>query len=462
VRIYPSRAESAEDLYSDIVHEDTTKIRIIGISLNDFALAQEPKLGEAWEKIRLYVTEGKPSNPQKLDIKILLIDPNCHGATLRSFSQIRKKDPMPGHLKDDVDMISETILGLVRTSRERSAETGVTFECRLYRLPPILFLCLVDSVCYVQQYHFWSRRERCTPIPVLKYRKEIETGQLYQMHPEMEAHFDWIWQKASIDISDYSQQAAVGIETGMYQSSAVNVYTNPEDALKRMLFLLHHSQKQVDIQGVSLLSFCKTGDLFQALTGLIEKDQVKIRMLFIDPECEQAMLRSYREVRFSQQQESWEDYRDSKNLHRDSDLFRDTTRSIQKLTEMVQGVVRRSGQDWKLNIEVGVYNSAPHCFILRVDESVLVEQYHYGKIIPSQSLGGRAILGKDMPIIEYGNQPSDLYQEIPLRHPFSLLENHFEFAWELSRKINLSSSNSNIGIIFPVVGPSDSTGVKNE
>jgi hypothetical protein len=439
VRLYPSRAEAAEDLHHDMIDEVTSKIHIIGISLNDFALAQEPRLGEAWEKLRLYVQDGYSQNSRahNLDIRILLIDPHSHGARLRSLAQIRKKDPMPGHLEDDVKAISEVIQELVRLSKRNSATTGVTFQCHLYRLPPILFLCLTDSVCYVQQYHFWSKRERSTPIPVLKYRREVEAGQLYQMHAEMEAHFDWIWDKASIDITQFSEQGALGIEAGMYQSSAVNVYMNPKNALDRMLFLLSHAKERVAIQGISLLSFCKTGDLLQALTSLIEGGEVKIRMLFIDPECEQARFRSYREERFGHSNLPWDRYQQIDSFHQSSDLFKDTNRAIQRLGDMARSAAREAAPEWQLKLEIGLYRSAPHCFILQVDDSILVEQYHYGKIIPYPNKGTAAILGKDMPVVEYVNRSPDLYAEMPLRRPFSLLTDHFEFAWELARKINV-------------------------
>ena len=41
VQIYPSRSAATQDLYEDLTDEDNTKIEIIGISLNDFALEHQ-------------------------------------------------------------------------------------------------------------------------------------------------------------------------------------------------------------------------------------------------------------------------------------------------------------------------------------------------------------------------------------------------------------------------------------
>jgi len=52
-----------------------------------------------------------------------------------------------------------------------------------------------------------------------------------------------------------------------------------------------------------------------------------------------------------------------------------------------------------------------------------------------------------MPVIEFADRrpnpevyrelPADRWREIELRRPFSLLADHFEFAWRLAKKIDL-------------------------
>src|SRR5216683_962168 len=440
-RIYPSRTEAAEDLYRDLTREDTHEVRIIGISLNDFAKAQQQGLGEAWETIRRYVLNGRAhiGDGTKLDIKVLIIDPNCFGATLRSRAELRKGQVLPGLLEDDVRDIANIMSDLEKEAGENQKTTGVSFECRLYRLPPILFLFLVDWACYVEQYHFWSERKGGTPIPVVKYRRIEGQSDTYQMHEEMRGHFEWIWKHASIGLSEFREQNAFGCDAGMCKASATNVYSDPDVALRRMLYLLNHAKREVAIQGVSLRSFCQTGELWLALRKLIEDGRVSIKMLFMDPICEQAKFRSYREVRLQHQTMKWEHYEVNQQFHMKSGLYGDTDRAIRTLAREVKGVAAFPPEPgWKLNLEAARYRSAPHCFLLRVDDSVLVEQYHYGKVF-APGAHNPAILGKDMPVVEYINQSpdQDIYPGLFQREPFRLLEDHFRFAWELAQKVDL-------------------------
>jgi len=63
---------------------------------------------------------------------------------------------------------------------------------------------------------------------------------------------------------------------------------------------------------------------------------------------------------------------------------------------------------------------------------VLVEQYHYGKVAAAKT---RATLGKDMPLVEYTQEPSRFYvnDSNPLRRPFDLLVDHLTYALSHAR-----------------------------
>ena len=73
--------------------------------------------------------------------------------------------------------------------------------------------------------------------------------------------------------------------------------------------------------------------------------------------------------------------------------------------------------------------------MMRVDDSVLVEPYLYGKITPPGKTP--AVPGKDMPIFEFPKQGSPLLGRMELRMPFYLLEDHFNFAWDNSERISI-------------------------
>jgi hypothetical protein len=122
-----------------------------------------------------------------------------------------------------------------------------------------------------------------------------------------------------------------------------------------------------------------------------------------------------------------------------SDLFRDTERSIENLRGQVTALRRKLGDAWQPRLRVRKYATAPGCFMLRVDDTVLAEQYHYGKVVPAGQ-EAPSILGKDMPLVEYRPLGSPIYPPVELRNPFSLLRDHFEFAFARGLEVNVLRS----------------------
>lgn len=435
IQIYPSRIEAAKDIRNDIADPANSKVRLIGISLNDFVQGMDQTLMEAWNTIQAFVRNEKSIDDRKrgLDIRVLIIDPKCFGAKLRSEAESKSSSALQERLETDVHAAAKDLQKL--TTEANPDETGVGFQCRLYRLPPTLFLCWVDSVCYVQQYHFWSSRDNRTPTPILKFRKLAASATTYPYHREMEHHFDWIWENAAISVDDYLNAAVVGIDQGINQCGAENFYTDSEKARKRIVYLLQHAEKKVSIQGISLNSFFKPGALREAVSGVLETGKAELEILLLDPDSEQAKYRSYRERLFVSEDQDYKSYL-NQGEHEKSELYQDTNRTIQNIRHMIEDIGRRKDDSkWMPRLKVGLYGSAPACFILRVDDRVLVEQYHYGKIVRET----RAILGKDMPLVEYSEAPSQLYKDEsnPLRRPFGLLVDHFNYALAQARKLKL-------------------------
>ncbi len=466
-RIYSGRNDAARDLLDDVDLENgdvDRTIRIIGISLNDFVLRPDSRLGHVWNKIesRLRAAPAKPSQARKgrLTVKIMLIDSKCFGAELRSQGEQRFRDrhtkwegeqqqsvrteneQAEYRLNDDVWRVACRMKDLVALSKLNGAKNGVTLECKLYRLAPILFLFWTESVCYVQQYHFWDRRDWNADVPVFKYlrapkRSSDSTLDPYPMHQQMKEHFDWIWDSASVSVNEFVDQYVVGVESGMFQATAVNVYTDAREAADRMAYLLDTATREVAIQGVSLHSFFEpNGKLFRALYSAIDRGHVNIRILFVDPIAEQAKFRSYRESQLAGQKRTWKEYENNEGLHEKSQLYRDTKDGVERLAKLAADLVTSHiDSEWKLRLQAGIYRSAPHCFLLRVDDSVFVEQYHYGKMRDPQV---KAILGKEMPVLEFANRSPVLYRDrMSLRRPAALLADHFEFAWDSALVIDL-------------------------
>ena len=431
-RIYPSRSDAAIDLKTDIIYQNNLKIRLMGISLNDFVQGMDQNLLKAWNTLQEYVKGTKPIKDQDkcLDIRFMIIDPNCFGAVLRSESESEKASALSQRLKKDVDAAAKDFFALEKAANAN--ETGVKFECRLYRIPPIMFLSWTDSVCYVQQYHFWSKRDNQTPTPVLKFHNlpASASANTYPYHSEMEHHFDWIWANATISVNSYLNGVDVGPDRGNHMCGTTNIYVDPDVGANRINYLLSKAENKVSIQGISLNSFFKQGKLREALSLILENNRAEIEVLLLDPISEQAEYRSYREDLIVAPDQSFDEYLKS-GEHKQSDLYHDTRRTLDNIQNMITNIRRKKDNDWQPKLKVKLYGSSPSCFILRIDDKVLVEQYHYGKI----AMHTRAILGKDMPLIEYCKLPHKLYadQSDPLRRPFDLLIDHFDFVLSRSQ-----------------------------
>ncbi|HEY6293122.1 MAG TPA: hypothetical protein VI455_16345 [Terriglobia bacterium] len=458
--VYASRREAARAIADALENPRNTDVRILGISLNDFLLGGEPALNEAWQVLRRYI-EGDaqlPKGHQGLRIRVLIIDPTGLGAQLRSYAETQRDQTVVGRLDNDVQIAAQALQRLERLAGQNVNDTKVSFQCRLYRLAPIMFLCHVDEVCFVEQYHFWTKRLNETPIPVLQYeRQAAANSSSYPMHEELGEHFDLIWdfsgkdpdresQEVSISVSDYLDHAAVGIDQGAGDFGLVNIFASSNDAGTRMSWLLKNAKKRVLVQGISLKSFFTGGKLADRMFELIAAGTVDVKALIIDPDCEQATYRSYRERLLQPQGRgiSYDEYKQS-NKHQESRLVIDTRATIDNIKGWVSDLAahKQDNNPWKCNLEVRLYDSAPVCFMLAADDHVLVEPYNYGKLGSKRGgWGAPRTLGTDMPLFEFRSEPSVLYEKRsdPLRRPFELQVDHFEFAFSVAKRASLSSS----------------------
>jgi hypothetical protein len=437
MQIYASRRESALDIKNDIIDSSNSKLRFIGISLNDFVQGMDPNLQEAWRTVQKFVRgERSIDNIERgLDIRALIIDPRCFGAKLRSKAESESAAALIERLDSDVHAAAKDLHKL--STEARPEKTGVRFECRLYTLPPIMFLCSADSVGYVQQYHFWSSRDNDTPTPVLKFRRLSGSASKYPYLAEMEHHFNWIWEHASVPVFDYLFGAVVGSDQGIKQCACESVFTDPIKARDRIVHLLKSANERVSIQGISLHSFFEHGPLCEALTILVENKKADLEVLLLDPKSDQAQYRSFKESLLSFKDQKFETFL-HEGEHEKSLLYTHTERTIQSIRCMVNDIRKSKGSNWVPRLKLALYDSAPSCFVLRIDNRVFVEQYHYGKIQKEK----RGILGKEMPLMEFCQTPSKLYEKEsdPFRRPFALLVDHLKYVLSLSRIVDFDSS----------------------
>jgi hypothetical protein len=440
-RAYVSRGFAGKDMAQDLMDSGISEIRLIGISLNDFVRpGDQPDLNTSWRFLEELIRGERSLTDSRaeLDIKVLIIDPYCLGAQLRSLGESRAPAAVAGRLYAEVIQTAEHLFELETLARKQCERTRVSFEVRLYRLPPTLFLCRTNTVSYVQQYYFWSSRYTAVPIPILRYRGKPDRQWSDTLHGQMADHFNWIWEKGSITAREFHEGKALGIEKGLLLAGAVNVFADPNDALQRMLWLLQGAKKRVYVQGISLHSFFAHGQLFQAMAKLASQDGIEVKCLILDPKSEQAKYRAYREYLFGDPNLTFEQFCSNGKLYQNSSLYRDTNHTIENIR---LGIAPRLVTDESGNsrFQVKIYDSAPACFLLIIDNTVLIEQYHYGKIVPSQG-DYPVILGKDMPLVEYSRDSLNLYETDPLRNSAELLKDHFEFIFErCARPLDLTS-----------------------
>jgi hypothetical protein len=55
VQVYPTRVEAARDISTDITGPGNSRVRLMGISLNDFVQGMDQTLLEAWSTIQAFV-----------------------------------------------------------------------------------------------------------------------------------------------------------------------------------------------------------------------------------------------------------------------------------------------------------------------------------------------------------------------------------------------------------------------
>ena len=84
-------------------------------------------------------------------------------------------------------------------------------------------------------------------------------------------------------------------------------------------------------------------------------------------------------------------------------------------------------------IALHLYDAAPVCFMLLIDDTVFVEQYHYGSLHTSRPTTVNMILGEDTALFEYtrpGPKRPDLYAGQLEIDTVGLMEDHFCFVFD--------------------------------
>jgi hypothetical protein len=200
-----------------------------------------------------------------------------------------------------------------------------------------------------------------------------------------------------------SQLGRIPAIPALQKCGIINIHEDRPLAEMHILDLLRNAKKHVEVAGISLRGlFQGGGRLNRTILDTLHsaaKDragELRWRVLVLDPESDQARYRTERE--------------EPETTLREATLCREVLVTV----EMVAHLKRKG-----CPIDLKAYRGSPSCFLLIIDDTILVEQYHYGR-------AGGARVAELVPLFEYSSE-STTYKE---------LSGHFDYMWErLSRPL---------------------------
>jgi hypothetical protein len=243
------------------------------------------------------------------------------------------------------------------------------------------------------------------------------------LHRNVTAHFDVIWDLASIPAEQVRRDYADGVDRGLHQSGIVNIFTDPRRARERMIRLIDRARHRIWIQGVSLYPMLMS-PMTRALDRAIRRGGIDIRLLILNPDSDQARYKTFQEYAANSPDgdtaESWLRYRSDPDIHRRSQLYHNIRESIRRSIELGR-------QAEPSHYQVRTYESAPGAYVFVVDDRVLVEQYHYAAA-PREHRSPLE-LAEEMPLVEYHMPRSDVFGASQRMKPLEILQHHFDFVF---------------------------------
>jgi hypothetical protein len=418
-RVYENREEAASDIRRLLLDPSSTSIDILGISLNDF-VRRGGSFYQGWSAIERAIKERRPpiGRTQPLSIRMLVLDPYSADARLFScgFSMLETRE-RADRLKDYILYTAKGIGRLKELLEEdESNDSKITIELRFYRVPPQFSICSSNKVSFAQPYYL-SRNQVQYILPI--WRGDSTT----KLHHALKEHFEALWNLASISATEVSSQHSLGVDRGLHEGGIVNIYSDPTTAQARMLWLLRNAKYRVWVSGISLAPMFGPR-LYEQMESLVGRGTVDVRLLILDPESEQAYLKTYREHLAGLGNSSfgshvpWAEYRRGNRIHTSTRVYQEIQQAI--------GEARRLMQLPDSVLNARLHSSAPVAYILIVDDCALVEQYHYGKVRPTHA---PLQLTEETPLIEY-RAPNSFLFPTPSRNSVKILEDHFQFVFE--------------------------------
>jgi len=413
-RIFTNREEASIEISRSIMNDNNEVLKIMGISLNDFVRYENEDLSKAWRYVQDKLTGKIPlGNGKEYHVEILLIDPYSEGAFLRSSAEAREGDY--SRLSDEVKHTMELLFELEKRVASLKND-GISLSVMQYRSSPSVFLVLTSNTVFIEPYYFRPNHKKSN-YPMMNFYNSGKIGGVYQ---ELAFHFEWVWKTASVTLKEQMSNSSFGNFETIRSARITNMYYDYAISKQRIIKLIEDSKDFLFIKGISLHSYFsfESIDLFSSLMKACERG-VRIRVLLLNPNCEQAKMRSFREYLIKYPSAKYEDF--SEKARKYERLYTDTISTIRFMMTELRSSIETD------KIGVNLFHSAPECFSLINDDSTLVEQYQYGKIPSKDHVG--LILGGDIPLFEY-SRSQDNTDASTRKDPYNLFKYSFEYVYD--------------------------------
>ena len=410
VEIFTDRNLALGSIYSEIKEEK--EVKLMGIALSDFfSTKRKGQVAGEYDEfsINSYLDKGDKT------IKVLLLNPYSEYAQIRAAREDGKEaynefiNYHNSTLFRDVNRSLTFIEDKIKDLEKQDISTKITVK--LYKSTNPIFLVITSKYVYYEHYNLGIKGEiGGGSSPVIKLRIDSTLAKDYI------SHFTFIFDSQSQEPDDIKIRGLYGAYYNIRESKLINLFTKRDcPTLDKRIRWLINAQQDIDICGISLRDFLHPNGIFDQVfkdLRLIKSRESKmIRVLLLDPFSESGQLRSRREQAG--------DKEEAEGMIR-GNLFQDIIRSLRHHSELEKAYRN-------IKIEVKLYSAAPSCFIFRTNESIILEQYHFGtkkedfqqdpKLSEETSYVARKI-----PISEY-SADCIMYQE---------LSGHFNFIYKTS------------------------------
>jgi hypothetical protein len=431
VDMFATRTLAAAAMRDAVLHPEAAEIRIMGIALNEFL---NNTRDSAWSIIHKYL-RGRlplPKGMKQLSVKVLVCDPKSLAAHLLNVPDPPAQESLVAAMsgeeyKSAQEADFEHVLAQLRSLLNSPGVHGlaVTLEFRVYREFPPNFLFAVGRTVFVQPYYLHKYGSERPQMPVLEYDPNSS------MSAALVNQFDLMWAKASASPDNMIEGKPVRIDAGAARTGVMELYTDAHMAIGQMERLMRSAKRRVFVQGISLVPFIR-GELNDAFIEAVNRKDVIVRVLILDPWSEAAMQKTfarYESTGDPRAKVGWLAYRRAEvgrdAPHQSSDIYDNIRNSLISFLR----VARDANRDVPGKVQVRLCNSV-EAFIMVADDYVFYEPYHFGNeynlAYPSQT---PLQLAGNMPLIEFHPPRPDPF--LPRRganvsSPVEVCVSHFE------------------------------------